>query len=71
MSEKVCCHSCAKEFDYESEIVGGATKNITNEKEDLGMSRGIFSNKSSPKKQNTLLACPHCKNEDYYKVTVG
>ncbi|MBP6738632.1 MAG: hypothetical protein KA146_01520 [Leptospiraceae bacterium] len=65
MSEKVICvnSKCQKEFEYQSELVSGASKNI-------GESKGIFS-KSAPKKMNTLLTCPHCKNEDYYKVTVG
>ena len=71
MVEKVICvHSdCGKEFNYESEIVSSATKNVGNTMEDIGGAKGIFS-KPKIKKMNTLLQCPHCKQEDYYKVTV-
>ncbi|MDX1958347.1 MAG: hypothetical protein SFU98_07225 [Leptospiraceae bacterium] len=71
MSEKITCvhNGCGKEFEYESEIVGGSTKNISDTLEEMGGSKGIFS-KPKTKKMNTLLECPHCKHEDYYKVTV-
>jgi hypothetical protein len=72
MSEQVHCVSCEKDFSYESEILTGGTRNVTakEEPDDLGDSRGVFSNKK-PKLQNTLLECPHCKEENYYKVLVG
>lgn len=65
----ICVHSeCGKEFSYESEIISSATKNVGTT-EDTGATKGIFSNPKT-KKMNTLLECPHCKQEDYYKVTV-
>ena len=72
MSEHIHCVSCEKDFDYESEILTGGTKNVTQKEEEnsLGQTRGIFSSKK-PKLQNTLLECPHCKQENYYKVMVG
>ncbi|MBK8394897.1 MAG: hypothetical protein IPL26_06565 [Leptospiraceae bacterium] len=71
MTERVTCvHSdCGKEFEYEPEIIDGATKNVGANADDMGSSKGIFS-KPKTKKMNTLLECPHCKQEDYYKVTV-
>jgi hypothetical protein len=72
MSEIVCCTNpnCKKEFEYEEEILTGSTKGIDKENK-MGASKGIFSSPKKPKKQNTLLECPHCKREDYYKVLVS
>ncbi|MCB1176482.1 MAG: hypothetical protein KDK36_02780 [Leptospiraceae bacterium] len=74
MSEHVHCNSCDKDFEYESEIITGGTKQVDNksdDSDDLGDSKGIFGGKKKPKLQNTLLECPYCKKEDYYKVMVG
>ena len=69
MDQRINCHHCRKDFIYSPEILTGGTRQVS-PNDDLGKTKGIFSDKKE-KKINVLLTCPNseCNKEDYYKVT--